>query len=258
MSVTQEPAGGSVEPESSRGRGRVVAVLLVTWLVANSLTHVVVALATGDTYYKLPLYWMIGAEASIAFLNFVLPILAVRYLLKEPVSFRSSFGWRWTGWKIPVLGIGGFVAVMLLSMGTDRLFGTTIQYGAAGMAGPVTRANYLVFTLMLLIFPAFGEETMFRGFLQTRMTAMYGATAGILIPAVLFAIRHHPSDIYFGVVNHVPAAGWANRAIQLYAGAVIFGLARHFARSTWASWLLHVLIILMILVFGGFFRQIFS
>ncbi len=133
-----------------------------------------------------------------------------------------------------------------------------IGYGTAGMAGPISRADYVVMTLMLLIMPALGEETMFRGFLQTRLTAMYGAATGVLVPAVLFAIRHHPSDIYFGVVNHVPLAGWANRGIQLYLGAVIFGLVRHWARSTWASWGFHVMIILLILTLGGFFNRIFG
>ena len=83
---------------------------------------------------------------------------------------------------------------------------------------------------------------------------MYGATAGILVPAALFAFRHHPSDIYFGIVNQVPPAGWANRAVQLYLMAVVFGLVRHFARSTWASWMLHMMIIIMTIITGGFLR----
>jgi membrane protease YdiL (CAAX protease family) len=124
------------------------------------------------------------------------------------------------------------------------------------MAGPRSGMDYLIFALMLLIFPALGEETMFRGFLQTRLTAMYGSATGILVPAALFAIRHHPSDIYFGIVNHVPLTGWLNRGVQLYLGAVIFGLVRHSARSTWASWILHMMVIFLILILGGVFRGI--
>ncbi len=236
-----------------------LVVLLASWFTANALTHVIVALATGGIYYQLPLYGMLGAEASIAFLNFIIPLIALRLFLKEKVSFSGTLGWRWTGWRVPVFAVGGFIVFMLLSMVTNWLFANqSIQYGGPGMAGPRSATDYLIFTLMLLIFPALGEETMFRGFLQTRLTATYGPATGILVPAVLFAVRHHPSDIYFGILNHVPLAGWLNRGIQLYLGAIIFGLVRHYARSTWASWLFHMMIILMILILGGFFRGIVS
>jgi membrane protease YdiL (CAAX protease family) len=247
-----------VTPPGRPARRRVLAVLLFTWFAANALTHATVATATGRIYYQLSLFGLLGAEASISLLNFLLPVLALRYVLRQTGSFSASFGWKWTGWRIPLPAMCGFIAFMLLSMASNWAFaGATIQYGSPGMAGPESRVDYLVFTLMLLVCPAMGEETMFRGFLQPRLTAMYGATAGVLISAALFAIRHHPSDIYFGIVNGVPAAGWANRAVQLYVGAVIFGLVRHFARSTWASWILHMMIIVLILILGGFFRGLF-
>jgi hypothetical protein len=84
----------SVSQVKSPPRGRTLLVLLGTWLIANALTHIVVALATGGIYYQLPLLGLLGAEASIGFLNFLLPILAVRYILREPVSFAESFGWQ--------------------------------------------------------------------------------------------------------------------------------------------------------------------
>jgi membrane protease YdiL (CAAX protease family) len=258
MDGTRDIASSSTGASALPARHRVLSVLVFTWLVANALTHVVVALATGGIYYQLPLLGLIGAEASICLLNLLLPIVAVRVFLREPVSFAAQFGWHWTGWRVPAFATLGFVVFMLIAAAADRMCANqTIQYGAPGMAGPETRADYAVFTLMLLVLPALGEEMMFRGFLQTRLTSMYGTTAGILISASLFAIRHHPSDVYFGIVNHVPPMGWANRAIQLYAGAVVFGLVRHFARSTWASWVLHMMIIVLILFLAGFFNGLF-
>ncbi len=257
MSTAQHVPTGLVEQAPASARGRVLAVLLLTWLAANTLTHIIVAIATGGIYYQLPFLALISAEASIALLNFLLPIVAVRLVLRESLSFGSTFGWTWTGWRIPVLAGAGFLAFMLLASASNSVFGNqVIAYGAPGMAGPVSRVDYLIMTLMLLALPAMGEETMFRGFLQTRFTAMYGSALGILLPAVLFAVRHHPSDVYFGAVNHVPLAGWANRGVQLYLGAVMFGLVRHWARSTWASWAFHMMIILFILVLGGFFGRI--
>ena len=80
--------------------------------------------------------------------------------------------------------------------------------------------------LMLILLPAAGEEMMFRGFLQGYCSRFFGRTLGLLLPAVLFAMRHHPSDIYFGHLNHASPAAWANRFTQLYRGALVFGFAR--------------------------------
>jgi hypothetical protein len=61
----------------------------------------------------------------------------------------------------------------------------------------------------------------------------------------------------FGVINGVPLAGWVNRAVQLYGGAIVFGVVRLVARSTWASWILHMMIVAVILIIGGFLRHPF-
>ena len=232
-------------------------VLLLTWLAANSMTHLILWLASGKIYYQLPFVWLILSEASIGVLNLILPLLAVKTILREEMSPGAAYGWRWEGGTTVLWGLLGFLALMGLASVSNQLFHyRTLSYGAPGMAGPVTREHYLMLTLHLLIVPALGEEMMFRGFLQTRLTTLYGAWIGILLPAALFALRHHPSDIYFGLVNHVPPEAWLNRALQLYGGAVIFGLVRHHARSTWASWLMHMLILLYILVTGGILKTL--
>jgi hypothetical protein len=38
--------------------------------------------------------------------------------------------------------------------------------------------------------------------------------------------------------------------LQLYLGAIVFGLVRHWAQSTWASWLMHQGILVLIVVLG--------
>jgi membrane protease YdiL (CAAX protease family) len=107
---------------------------------------------------------------------------------------------------------------------------------------------------MLLLLPAAGEEMMFRGFLQGYCTRLLGRAAGLLIPAVLFAARHHPSDVYFGRLHHASLAAWANRFLQLYVCALILGLVRQKAGSVWASWLMHMGIIVLMIVVGQLWR----
>ena len=75
-------------------RGKRVGVLLGSWLVANFLTHVVVFLATGKIYYQLSPTNSLLMEFTIALLNLIIPILALKYLLKEK-ALISYLGWRW-------------------------------------------------------------------------------------------------------------------------------------------------------------------
>jgi len=56
--------------ESPGHARRVVVVLLLTWFLANSLTHAVVAALTGRISYHHPLHALLAAEASISLLNF--------------------------------------------------------------------------------------------------------------------------------------------------------------------------------------------
>ena len=107
---------------------------------------------------------------------------------------------------------------------------------------------------MLLLLPAAGEEMMFRGFLQGYCTRLLGWAAGLLIPAVLFAARHHPSDVYFGRLDHASSAAWANRFLQLYLCALILGFVRRKAESAWASWLMHMGIIILSIVVGQLWK----
>lgn len=144
-------------------------------------------------------------------------------------------------------GLGTFLILCALS---NKIFGNSIiSYGSPGMHPFSPLQQNLLFLQLLLLTPI-AEEMMFRGFLQTKITELYNAKTGIWLTAVLFALRHHPSDIFFGIINNVPLQGWLNRLVQLYGGALIFSLVRHWARSTWASWLLHILIMVLILILG--------
>jgi membrane protease YdiL (CAAX protease family) len=107
----------------------------------------------------------------------------------------------------------------------------------------------LALLVLLLGLTALAEETMFRGFLQTYLVGGYGAWAGILLAALLFGLRHLPVDIYSGLVTGASAASWLSRLVQLYSLALILGLVRHKA-STWASWLVHEGVLVLILLLG--------
>jgi membrane protease YdiL (CAAX protease family) len=239
--------------ESGLSRTTILCWLLGSWLVANGLTHILVWLTTGGIYYQLPPKAMLAAEASIDLLNFIIPLLVMRWVFREK-SIVEVTGWRWTGARVVYWALAGFLLSMTVSILANHVFrNQMIQYAPAA-SSPFTRADLRMLTLMLLFLPAAGEEMMFRGFLQGYCTRFYGSVVGLLLPAVLFAARHHPSDVYFGRLHPASAAAWANRFVQLYLGALILGFVRLKARSTWASWLVHTGIIAVIIILGQLWK----
>lgn len=229
------------------------SVLLSAWLIANALPHVVVALAYRKIYYQLSPPAMLATEASLDLLNFFIPVLAVRFCFKEPV-FEST-GWNWSGLKVLGWGAMGFISwfgvILLLNWLTGN---QTIQYVPVGSRS-FSRHELQAMALMLLFLPAAGEEMMFRGMLQSYITRLDGRWVGICVAAVLFAVRHHPSDIYFGLLNHASLAAWINRFVGLYLGGFIFCFIRERARSTWASWIAHMMMIGLILVVSQLWKS---
>lgn len=80
---------------------------------------------------------------------------------------------------------------------------------------------------------------MFRGWIQTQAGQRYGMWAGLLLSAVLFGLRHLPADLFYAGVWQATPRMWLSRLLQLYLGAVLFGLVRHFGKSTYASAIMH-------------------
>jgi membrane protease YdiL (CAAX protease family) len=187
------------------------------------------------------------AESSIMLLNLLLPILASRYIFKQVGKVVSSMGWQWRGWRTIWIGFLGFLVLLAIALGTQQLIGDPLS--APGQR--FTSAGELVLAMVLLfVLTAAAEEMMFRGWIQTTLTQDYGIWVGIGVTALLFGLRHLPMDLYAGLSQAAPPSAWISRMLQLYIGAVAFGVVRHWARSTWASWIMHEGFLLLIVVLG--------
>jgi hypothetical protein len=57
--------------------------------------------------------------------------------------------------------------------------------------------------------------------------AAYGAPIGILGAVLLFGLRHLPADLFYASAWNAAPQMWLCRQIQLYGGALLLGLARH-------------------------------
>jgi len=227
--------------------------IFVVWLIAN---FVIVGLAS-----VVARQWYIGwAISPIAKMwvelvllmlpNLLLPIIVLKYWWGEPVSsINIELGWIWNGWRSVLTGIVMFAILYGAIRLTNSWIGESIPYNLPGASNTISAQNPLAVVGLLLSILGFvvitvvGEETMFRGLAQTQIGKRYGAWVGILVAAVLFGLRHLPNDIYYAHVWRATPRMWLSRELQLYLAALVLGITRHIGRSTYASSVTHVFLL---------------
>jgi membrane protease YdiL (CAAX protease family) len=233
--------------------------ILITWFVANFVIAGLASWLVGGWY----LGWEVSTTAGmlvelglIILPNLLLPVLVLRFWWPEPViSIRQALGWRWTGWRSVLTGGIAFLAVFLLLRAVVALAGESIPYNLPGADGEGIALHGLgeiiAVLLGLAVFVAFtaaGEETMFRGWIQTQLGERYGAWVGLLVGMVLFGLRHLPADLFYARAWQATPQMWLSRQLQLYLLALFLGLARHFGKSTYASAITHALVLIAALL----------
>lgn len=220
-----------------------LATVILGWAIANGLPHLIVHAAARRTYYQLPTLTLVMiAENSIMLLNLGAAVVVARAAAGER-SLWETLGWRFDAVAV-FWGLAGFAATMVWSGLVGRVTPRRIIYGP--MSARCTRADAAFAAVSLLLLPALCEETMFRGLIQGELSRLLGPGLGIALAALLFGLRHLPADLYWARVHSVRWPGWLNRLLELYGGAVIFGFARHLSGSTFAPWIAHQCVAMLI------------
>ena len=231
--------------------------IFLAWLIANFVLAGLFALLTGGWYLRLPVFEGMLAELGLIVLpNLFFSILLLRYAWPMPAgNLRQALGWQWDGWRPILTGAAAFVIYLLLSGSFAKLLGPGIPYSQPGQGGPFPGLLGLLALLLYLVFVILtvsGEETMFRGLIQTQVSKRYGVWIGVLLTIVLFGLRHLPADIFYAHVWNATPRMWLAREVDLYLGAILFSVARYFGRSTYASAIMHLLIFVSIFISGFF------
>ncbi len=229
--------------------------IFAVWLAANFLIIGIVCWLAGGWYlgWPSPLAATLAELGLIMLPNFLLSILVLRYGWPEPAgSIREALGWRWQGWRSVLVGIVAFILIFALVMVVTSLVGDSIPYELPGREGFSAQSltgvlGVLLLILLMVAVTVAGEETLFRGLIQTQVGAKYGPGLGLLAGALLFGLRHLPADLFYAQVCGASPRMWISRQMQLYGGALIFGLARYYGRSTYAPAIAHALFFLVML-----------
>ncbi len=231
--------------------------VLLIWFAANFVLAGVFVLITGSWYLHLPTISRMAAELGLVILpNLLFPILLLRYAWTEPVTdLRQALGWQWRGWRPILIGMAAFTIYLLLSMLFSNILGPSIPYSQPGESGAISGIAGLLALLFFIAFAfltVWGEETMFRGLIQTQVSQHYRIWLGVAVTVVLFGLRHLPADIYYARMWDATPRMWLAREVDLYFGAALLSLARYYGRSTYASATMHLLIFIYGLVAGFF------
>lgn len=207
--------------------------ILLLWAVANLAPHLLIYLIFDDLYFGLPFYLAVPAEVGLLALNLGLPLW---WLRRRGIPWRQGLAWRWEGRRSWLWGLGGLAAFLIWAWVIHRLI-PVAEAGAEGQSYPFPQM-LLVFAGLLALWIAAiaGEEGMFRGWMQTQLEARGPVWLSVLLPALLFGLRHLPLDLYEG---HAGLVGWTARFLELYGLALIMGLIRWRARSTAPTVVLH-------------------
>jgi membrane protease YdiL (CAAX protease family) len=235
--------------------------ILIVWAIANFAIVGLISWLAGGWYTGWSVSPVVGGLVELGLImvpNLLLPILVLRYWWSEPIGdLREALGWRWSGWRSLLAGIVAFFSFYALLKVVVALTGESIPYnlpGATGEGIPIRQASDILKILGLLLgLAAFvvltvaGEETMFRGWIQTQTGKRYGAWVGLLAGAILFGLRHLPADLFYAQVWQATPQMWLARQVQLYLVALCLGLARHFGKSTYSSAITHGLVFVVAL-----------
>lgn len=133
---------------------------------------------------------------AIGVLSGLLGLLIVWFLVS--VIEKSSFTWKTVGldWKsnsLLVILLGALLALFFFLAGIFTRYlldpnRTSLSVFMDGVSFPTLFQNIVLYLAM-----GFGEEIVFRGYVQTRLVERYRAVWGILITAVVFVLLHQIS-----------------------------------------------------------------
>jgi membrane protease YdiL (CAAX protease family) len=182
---------------------------------------------------------------------------------------KRTFSWKKVGlnWRcnsLLNLAFGALLALIIYfaSIVIDRVFGSSIPTMDTILAGLTSSA--VIQNLVLHIPMGFGEEIVFRSYIQSQLVDRYGALWGILVGSIIFTLLHmlvsplSPVTILSGIILWTAVGILYHWSRSLYLVGTFHGIANTllntlpFEGSDTASLIVHALALLLILVIGHY------
>jgi membrane protease YdiL (CAAX protease family) len=232
--------------------------LLTAFLVRDGMTQGS-ALERANTIILEDPVW----STVIGTLNGLMGLLIVWFLVN--VVERSTFTWKAVGldWRrsSPLLiMLGGLLALLLFIAYT--LVGYLLGSSGSSLNTSLMGVSIAIFFQKLILYIAmgFGEEVLFRGYVQTGLVARFGVLWGVLVTAVVFTLLHQisyslsPVTILSGTMLWITIGALYHLSKSLYLVGVFHGVMNtllntlNFEATDIAGMVVHALALLILIV----------
>ncbi len=206
-------------------------------------------------------------STAIGVINGLMSLPLIWFLMI--VIEKRTFTWKKVGldWRrnsLLNLAFGAILALLIYFAGivVDRVFSSSISTMDTVLAG--LTASAVIRNLILYIPWGFGEEVLFRSYIQSRLVERYGALRGILIGSIVFTLLHllvsplSPVTILSGIILWAAVGTLYHWSRSLYLVGMFHGISNillntlSFKVSDTASLTVHALALLSILVIGHY------
>jgi membrane protease YdiL (CAAX protease family) len=217
---------------SAVGLQVVVAVALVFWLLATGTAPQKLAdeLTTLVTTPAVFLLLALSAQVGVG-----LAAVVPARLSPEPAFLRLRLVKpALPAWGYPTVAVASFLpAAVGLALASALARVVPPDPSGAKLYEQMTWAWAVPFVLFIALFPAFTEELLFRGYIQSRLLQRWPAWLAILVTAGLFALMHGaPHTVVFAF----PLGLWLG-VLAWRTGSVWPGIVCHaFVNGAWNVW----------------------
>jgi membrane protease YdiL (CAAX protease family) len=129
---------------------------------------------------------------------------------------------------------------LLMSLMLILFLGVLSPFLGGGFAGFSVATGYLFLSYVII---GFGEEIVFRGYIQTRLVAYSGSAIGVGVTSLCYAAYNFPLG-YFCFSGNIGLAGVY--AVWRFSSGLLYGYTFHKSQSVLSSTIVHIF-----LVWGG-------
>jgi membrane protease YdiL (CAAX protease family) len=232
--------------------------LFAAFLVGNGMAQATAIETASTVVFEDPV-----CSTAVGALNGLMGFLIVWFLVQ--VIERSSFTWEavglnWRNNSLLAILLGAILAsgLLIASVMTGYVFsltGSTLSTSMLGVSVPI-----LLQKLVLYLAMGFGEEIVFRGYIQPRLVKQYGAIWGILATSVVFTLLHQisyslsPVVILSGVMLWTAIGVLYHLSKSLYLVGVFHGTMNtllntlQFEVSDVSNLVVHALVLCLVIV----------
>jgi len=146
-----------------------------------------------------------------------------------------------TGQSFESIGISGKDKGRMLVLGfaVSAIFISISGFVAPYFGGSFAGFSFsLAYGLVLFAIVGFSEETIWRGYVQTRLTAYSGTLKGLVVTSLLFAILWHFPAEYYAQSGAIPDA--LVGTLTRFAPGLLFGYIMLRSQNTIPSSIFHL------------------